>query len=1240
MQIYTGHGRKSTAINSPRHLTLRHARRRKVLERQALEQAKPLRLAAEGTPHADQAGDGDSQAGSKTGSKKNSKAGSQPGTGDTSGETETSLQPGEEMYYSFWKPGLEAGGNYHINVTQLVSVPDGADELKLTAEQGFKVQAPQFALPGGSVHSFYPPGGHSDHHRILPHIVLTDPHLPWERYGTQDKDLNADTRNRVPWMALFTFTQKELQLPDQSVFKDTSDKLGKPVKQTPTLAVSMAVSDLLALPAADVTTPVSFLPDLSEEDKATRGDFIFVTADLFTSFFSDFDDKGNRNIPSSGHPDTSMYKYMSHVREVNTSGMAISGVEDVGIFSVVVSSRSGPPDNKADVLVHVHLVSIEGVEEMTLPITTDYVALCSLHSWSYTVQHPGTLTVGDLFVNLGATTGVLRPSQEIIKPLRANDKSKVSQRIADRLEDGYSLVKWRVPTGEQTVALYRGPFTPTFVPYPLSNLTACSNSGQDLQVLDREVGIMDITYASAWQLGRTLALGDQVFSAALGRHRLALSKEAMKQCKIEAVREISGKDHSYRSRVDVLKDISHTVDKLTNINPRPSSVADGSTEGLHSGEPPLPPPLESGILHSRISHPGKRWHRPRLQSHHIPALGFGAPLIRKRYEEHTAKVAFKLAKSKDGGTYDSTNDPVSTDWMVIIEWVMDRMFLAGIPAHYFIPDPTYLEQERLHFFSIDRNWIDSLIDGALSLASHRLDDSDRVAIKKSINHYIETNKPQLPTYGFLLRSELVAKFPDLRVTTVPEPPDGAPLLRHEIIDDDVMLGLFDRVPGARDADGMPELTHLVFTQPPHQQRFAVGETLEGHSLSVDILRQYTCSEEERSKDPQRHTAIKTITDAPGKDDHIFLWSSKPSGTDSSLHILRLPHFPERQLKILEGKMDKRYFDDDKANAALFARQLTDPRFKLTVPFDQHSISSSSSSDVPKTLKSLRVATTRPQLTRAIDHSVDRGRARDKGRTNMGRGDDCATSVYNRHPGYRPSRKSLSNNLGPHVPRVSIGLPDHLIEVGRKVKAKHAEKIRRSRVATPTMPAAQASGIMQTSVTSASPDRSPPAGPPYFKIDVYSFSAGTVITGDCLPQDLIFSIPVLNTKNSQYKLVEYDIWIPLGRATSNPATLMETYDGPGPYMLTNQRFNVLTTNYEDPDDREKFLLLRLVPRSADGWIRIEKVDEIGFVLCLAQVNEFAARNVVISEIQTSAFYKDLPWSPLQDEFDIRVVNTSK
>jgi hypothetical protein len=63
----------------------------------------------------------------------------------------------------------------------VITAPHGNGDTKtLKTHQEFEVYGARFALPGNAIHQTYPPQGHSDYNIILPHVVLNDPHLPWE----------------------------------------------------------------------------------------------------------------------------------------------------------------------------------------------------------------------------------------------------------------------------------------------------------------------------------------------------------------------------------------------------------------------------------------------------------------------------------------------------------------------------------------------------------------------------------------------------------------------------------------------------------------------------------------------------------------------------------------------------------------------------------------------------------------------------------------------------------------------------------------------------------------------------------------------------------------------------------------------------------------------------------------------------------------------------------------------------
>ncbi|KAI0536514.1 hypothetical protein GGR58DRAFT_475013 [Xylaria digitata] len=1226
-------GGKSTRINSPRHLTLRHSRR------VAAAYQRKVRLLA-GTAVAE----------------------------DDDDDEIDPLPPGQQKLNSFWAPGLEAGPKHTITVNQNISV-EGETSLLLEAKQSFFVDAPQFSLPEGSIHSTYPPPGYPDTNRILPHVVLTDPHLPWERLGSPRQGTNLELRmkmkallaenvtessavprNRVPWLVIFSFSQDELRLPPEdlngpnSIFRDiTNTGLVKPVKQSGTLTVNMSIEDLWNL-TPDVTTPVT--SELGPANmKDSRGDFIFVKPDLFTNLFP-MKDPNSGNPTKGPGPDTSQYQYMAHVRKINGQGMALAGVEDTAVFSIVVGNRAGQLDNETPATMCAHLVSIEGVENMAWPGPShQYVALCSLYSWNYTVLPANTLNVPDAFEQLGKTLNVLRAPEESIKPLRESD-DMIRQLIARRLDDGYTLVRYCTQTGESTVAFYRGPFTPSYVP-PLENLTTSSNSGVDLQILDKQIGIMDITYSVAWQVGRTLALGDEAYTAALSRLRKSIHDYAEKESKVQTLKDIG--DSVFRTREDLLAGISSTISKLGSIH---LGNHDNYNDNLQQpGEPTVRPPsryLPGGAK--------RRWHRRRLARSEMPDLSFGSPLIREKYPDHAAKAARYLSRSTKGDPYDETNDPVSTDYMIVLSWLLDRMFLAGVPAHCLIPDPTYLETESLRFFSIDKNWRDALIDGALSLGNHYGDDEDRRAIKEALNDYIahspegQDQPVQIPSYGFYLRSDLVTMFPDLRVEVLPNNdalgaagearPSGAPLLRHEIVTDGVMMAFMDREPGT------DQFASLVLTQPAHQQRFAIARDVDVNMVKIDIRRQYTVDQSTREKDGERHDALHQILYERDSPDNIFYWDSEYGSRFNDLRVIWPPRFAAVQLQELQDKMgtyedndaaQKPYFQDDTPTSALLAMQLNDPIYNLTIDLNDHPLNAGALAKLRRPVTS----SSSPEIrTLGLMNTARVKRLRDKSRRSGGMplekdNDDDYGANYKRLSSYVATPTALSKCLAPHVRTIpAISLDSASRPQPATVMASQDTTSSSGIKNNESVFADIAKGAVSSSISS-------PAGTPKYEIRIGSniVDSWDIIKLDGennLAQDLLFSVVLHQDEVSQYRLIEVDIEVDLGALSNQPPQhfFMRNYTGPGAHMLTNLRFNVLLTTPSDQDGN--VLRVRLLPRSSKGWVYATSVNELSFLLGLADVNA-TEKHIDQFQVRSWANYMIRPTGGLAEDNILTVPN---
>lgn len=128
-----------------------------------------------------------------------------------------------------------------------------------------------------------------------------------------------------------------------------------------------------------------------------------------------------------------------------------------------------------------------------------------------------------------------------------------SIQLNNRLEKGMLAMPHHFRKGKKGVSWYRGPFsvrTDTFnIVKPKSEEDEPSmlpaSSADQLMVYDKTSGMFDVSYASAWQLGRLMALEDRQFSLELFRikKRMALEERRGEQVRRTYLR-LGNNDHT------------------------------------------------------------------------------------------------------------------------------------------------------------------------------------------------------------------------------------------------------------------------------------------------------------------------------------------------------------------------------------------------------------------------------------------------------------------------------------------------------------------------------------------------------------------------------------------------------------------------------------------------------------------------------------------------------------------------
>jgi hypothetical protein len=169
------------------------------------------------------------------------------------------------------------------------------------------------------------------------------------------------------------------------------------------------------------------------------------------------------------------------------------------------------------------------------------------------------------------------------------------------------------------------------------------------------------------------------------------------------------------------------------------------------------------------------------------------------------------------------------------------LLLHGVPFRYLVPDESLLTPESLKFFHIDREWVQTLIDGALSVG--RPEDAAYIESQAMAGSFSDVGKAarevrqqqraalgMQPTQtelqsgaddsgrdgfsGFLLRSRILSGWPGIQIRALGGS-RALSILRLERVEQVSPVILFGLVAG--------KLDRLELTQPPEGLHFHLSE---------------------------------------------------------------------------------------------------------------------------------------------------------------------------------------------------------------------------------------------------------------------------------------------------------------------------------------------------------------------------------------------------------------------------------
>ncbi|WP_180986005.1 hypothetical protein [Streptomyces sp. CB02959] len=582
-------------------------------------------------------------------------------------------------------PALYAG-KYTITTQQ--SITDLPGSSLPTRTQRFDVRGPRFAIAGTDIHACYPlPGSEGLYSQVLPHITLETPGVPWLRPL-------ADQEPDVPWLALLVFREDELPGDPKAIGQ----------------ADASTVRELLAgrldngeeLPGRRPSiNPDNLFAD--ETELVCRS--ILVPKDLFTAVAP---------LPTE-------MAMLAHVREggpPDATRGATPTPDEEELKAVVVANRF--PDVAGGMHV-AHLVSFDGHESILgagASVPAEGVRLVSVWSWVFESEPDSGIGFGDLAQHIAADADpVLR-----LRPQKPSNPNAAQREALDRIDTGSTALPQRLPSGERTAGFYRGPLTASPArPLPdLPDDRVRLESADEALVYLETYGVYDTGYASAFTLGRALALADPEFRT----HLLAWRKGARNAARrLVAHPDLAGRAVTTGTADLLTRDLARDAfDKL---------LTDGNGARLARALGEAGADVAAGRRHApgaRTSAPGA-WTAASLHS------ALGRADVR---EVLRAATATEL-------------DPVT-------KWLDELVTLHRVPFEHLVPDPRMLPRESIRFFHIDPGWIQAAIDGALSIGVGHTLDFDLNLLARGVR--------QAPQCGVLLHSDLVEGWPETIYTAL------------------------------------------------------------------------------------------------------------------------------------------------------------------------------------------------------------------------------------------------------------------------------------------------------------------------------------------------------------------------------------------------------------------------------------------------------------------------------------------
>jgi hypothetical protein len=361
-------------------------------------------------------------------------------------------------------------GSYRLVLQQSVTL-DGEKPRHYYRDQRVEVLAPRYSIEADDIQAYFPPiGGTGDYRNVLAHLVLGSRNLPWERTLSREKN--------EPWLALLVIAEKEN---DEG---NVRFKRGTVADLAPHRPDDLRVDDELAGDwwRLDPDGAVLLPKFKRTEDANTPVGLLDLNLDLFLKLC----------------PTRTELPLLAHIRRVNIDDKVPLEMVAAGEFSVLVANRFAPLGPNT-----VYLISLEGWSYLlNTPGAAQPAArvrLVTLASWTFVNDPTGIDTFGGLMQRLKSNSTVFGANLVV---------SSGSPYVDQALKRGYVPLDYKPLDSTATFAWYRGPLATVKRDRITTNVFEDADAAM---ILDPNRGIIDVSYAAAWELGRLLALSSAAF---------------------------------------------------------------------------------------------------------------------------------------------------------------------------------------------------------------------------------------------------------------------------------------------------------------------------------------------------------------------------------------------------------------------------------------------------------------------------------------------------------------------------------------------------------------------------------------------------------------------------------------------------------------------------------------------------------------------------------------------------------